>query len=322
MSPEPQTPSHRMRPDSSAADADMAATEPALAAAGSYRLGRLEVNRIGYGAMQLAGDNVFGPPRDRDEAVQVLRAAIDSGINHIDTAQYYGPGVVNELIREALYPYPGDLVLVTKVAARRDEAGAVLAYDEPDQLRAGIEENLQTLGIDRLAAVNLRIMDGSPPGDRFAAQLGALVAARDEGLIEGIGLSNISLDHLRRALDQTEIVCVQNLFNLGDQRALDLLHECGSHAIAFVPFCPLGWPGAVRSAILTSPVLADVGTRLGATPAQIALAWLLDLAPNVLLIPGTRTRPHLIENIRSGAVKIDDATRAELARQFPAVRPG
>jgi pyridoxine 4-dehydrogenase len=295
----------------------MTNTDADLEAAGSFALGRFLVKRIGYGAMQLAGDNVFGPPRDRDEALRVLRAAAESGINHIDTAQYYGPGTVNEVIREALYPYPSDLAIVSKVAARRDGAGAVLPYDEPDQLRAGIEENLVTLGLDRLAAVNLRMMEGSRPGDRFDAQLAALVKARDEGLIDGIGLSNISTEHLHRAIGQTEIVCVQNLFNLADQRSLDVLIECTSRDIAFVPFCPLGWPRGVQNAILTSPVLADLGARLGATPAQIALAWLLDLAPNVLLIAGTRTRLHLAENIRSASVRIDEASRAELARHFP-----
>ena len=289
-----------------------------MEAGDSFPLGRWRVHRVGYGAMQLAGDNVFGPPRDRDEAVRVLRAAVERGINHIDTAQYYGPGVVNELIREALYPYPRDLAIVSKVAARRDDSGAVLAYDEPDQLRAGIEENLETLGVSRLAAVNLRMMDGSTPGPRFDAQLAAMVEARDEGLIDGIGLSNISVEHLRRALGQTEIVCVQNLFNLADQRSLDLLRECASEGIAFVPFCPLGWPRGVQNAILTSPVLGDLGRRLEATPAQIALAWLLDVAPNVLLIPGTRTREHLTENIGSGDVRFDDAARAELAAAFPA----
>jgi pyridoxine 4-dehydrogenase len=288
-----------------------------LEAAGTFALGQWQVNRIGYGAMQLAGDNVFGPPRDRDEALRVLGAAVESGINHIDTAQYYGPGVVNELIREALYPYPRDLAIVSKVAARRDDTGAVLAYDEPEQLRAGIEENLTTLGLDRLAAVNLRVMDGSRPGERFDAQLAALRDARDEGLIGGIGLSNISMDHLRRALDQTDVVCVQNLFNLADQRSSDLLNECSSRGIAFVPFSPLGWPRGVENEILTSRVLADLGERLGATPAQIALAWLLDLAPNVLLIPGTRTRQHLLENIRAGGVVLDDAARGELAGSFP-----
>src|SRR5579862_7535506 len=153
----------------------MSDPRPDCASAGTFALGRWRVKRIGYGAMQLAGDNVFGPPRDRDEALRVLRAAVDSGINHIDTAQYYGPGVVNELIREALYPYPSDLAIVSKVAARRDDAGAVLTYDEPDQLRAGIEENLLTLGLDRLAAVNLRLMEGSAPGTRFDAQLAELI---------------------------------------------------------------------------------------------------------------------------------------------------
>ena len=286
-------------------------------AAGSFALGRRRVNRIGYGAMQLAGDNVFGPPRDRDEALRVLRAAVDMGINHIDTAQYYGPGVVNELIREALYPYPSDLAIVSKVAARRDDTGAVLRYDEPDQLRIGIEENLATLGLDRLAAVNLRLMDGSRPTERFDEQLGALVQARAEGLIDGIGLSNISIEHLQRAVDQTEIACVQNLFNLADQRSLELLHECLSRGIAFVPFCPLGWPRGVQNEILTSPVLAELGTRLHATTAQVALAWLLDLAPNVLLIPGTRTVEHLADNIGSSMVRLDDAARADLARHFP-----
>jgi pyridoxine 4-dehydrogenase len=290
-----------------------------LVAAGSFPLGRSQVKRVGYGAMQLAGDNVFGPPRDRGEAVRVLRAAIDNGINHIDTAQYYGPGVVNEIIREALYPYPSDLAIVSKVAARRDEAGAVLPYDEPDQLRAGVEDNLVTLGLDRLTAVNLRLMDRSKPNQRFDKQLAALVEARDEGLIDGVGLSNISGEHLRRAVDQTQIVCVQNLFNLADQRSLDLLDECTRRGIAFVPFCPLGWPRGVQNAILTSPVLAELGERLGATAGQVALAWLLDLAPNVLLIPGTRTRQHLAENIGSACIRLDDAARAQLARQFPIV---
>jgi pyridoxine 4-dehydrogenase len=293
-----------------------------LEVAGSLALGRWQVYRLGYGAMQLAGDNVFGPPRDRDEALRVLRAAVDSGINHIDTAQYYGPGVVNELIREALYPYPADLAIVSKVAARRDDTGAVLPYDEPDQLRAGIEENLKTLGVERLAAVNLRLMDGSAPGPRFDAQLAALVAARDDGLIDGIGLSNISLDHLLRAVAQTEIVCVQNLFNLADQRNLDVLDACRSRGIAFVPFFPLGWPRGARGGILTSPVLSGLAIRLGATPSQIALAWLLDLAPNILLIPGTRTRQHLAENLRAASVQLDDAARAELAEGFPTVRIG
>ena len=292
---------------------------PDVERAGSFSLGPWQVNRIGYGAMQLAGDGVFGPPRDCDEALRVLRAAIDGGINHIDTAQYYGPSVVNELIHEALYPYPAGLALVSKVAVRRDDAGAVLPYDQPDQLRLGIEENLATLGVDRLAAVNLRLIDDSVPEERFDSQLAALIRVREEGLIDGIGLSNISKHHLVRAANQTEIVCVQNLFNLADRRSLGVLEECRERNIAFVPFCPLGWPGNVRKRILTSPILAALAARLRATSVQIALAWLLDLAPNILLIPGTRTRKHLAENLGVASLQLDDAAREEL-RRFPAVR--
>ncbi|OLB75597.1 MAG: oxidoreductase [Actinobacteria bacterium 13_2_20CM_2_71_6] len=271
--------------------------------------------------MQLAGDGVFGPPRDRDEALRVLRAAVAAGVNHIDTAQYYGPGTVNELIREALYPYPDGLAIVSKVAARRDTGGTLLRFDEPNQLRQGIEDNLATLGTRRLAAVNLRVTDPSEtPGRQFDAQLAALVQARDEGLLDGIGLSNISRRHLLRAAAQTEIVCVQNLFNLADQQSLDVLTECAARNIAFVPFCPLGWPGELRHRMLTDPVLAALAVRLGATPAQVALAWLLDLAPNILLIPGTRTRVHLTEDLGAADVRLDDAARAELTRHLPLAR--
>jgi pyridoxine 4-dehydrogenase len=293
-------------------------TQAEASLGGSFALGPWRVRRAGYGAMQLAGDGVFGPPRDRDEAVRVLRAAVAAGVNHIDTAQFYGPGTVNQLIREALHPYPDGLAIVSKVAARRDAGGALRRFDEPHELRQGIEDNLATLGADRLAAVNLRMMDPSePPGRRFDAQLAALVQARDEGLVDGIGLSNISRHHLRRAADQTAIVCVQNLFNLADQRSLDVLQECETRDIAFVPFCPLGWPGEVHRRLLTDPVLAALAARLDATPAQVALAWLLDLAPNILLIPGTRTRDHLGENLGAANVRLDDAARAELNRHFP-----
>ena len=285
---------------------------------GSFALGPWRVRRAGYGAMQLAGDGVFGPPRDRDEALRVLRAAVAAGVDHIDTAQYYGPGTVNELIREALYPYPDSLAIVSKVAARRDAGGALLRFDEPDELRQGIEDNLATLGAGRLAAVNLRVTDPSEtPGKRFDAQLAALAAAREEGLIDGIGLSNVSRRHLLRAVAQTEIVCVQNLFNLADQRSADVLAECAARDIAFVPFCPLGLPGGVRRRLLADPVLAALAARLGATPVQVALAWLLDLAPNILLIPGTRTRAHLAENLGAAGIRLDDAARAELTRHFP-----
>jgi aryl-alcohol dehydrogenase-like predicted oxidoreductase len=271
--------------------------------------------------MQLAGDGVFGPPRDRDEALRVLRAAVAAGVDHIDTAQYYGVGTVNELIREALHPYPDGLAIVSKVAARRDAGGALLRFDGPHELRLGIEDNLATLGADRLAAVNLRVTDSSEtPGRRFDNQIAALVAAREEGLIDGIGLSNISRQHLLRAAAQTEIVCVQNLFNLADQQFLDVLTECEARNIAFVPFCPLGWPGEVRHRLLGGPVLGAQAVRLGATPVQVALAWLLDLAPNILLIPGTRTRAHLAENLGAADVRLDDEARAELTRRFPVAR--
>jgi pyridoxine 4-dehydrogenase len=285
---------------------------------GSFALGPWRLHRAGYGAMQLVGDGVFGPARDRDEALRVLRAAVAGGVDHIDTAQYYGPGTVNQLIREALHPYPDSLAIVSKVAVRLDTDRGLVRYDEPDELRQGIEDNLATLGTRRLAAVNLRIMNPSEtPGKQFDAQLAAMIQAREEGLIDGIGLSNISRLHLIRAVDQTEIVCVQNLFNLADQQSLDVLTECQARNIAFVPFCPLGWPGAKRHRLLTDPVLATLAVRLGATPAQIALAWLLDLAPNILLIPGTRTRAHLAENLGAADVRLDDAARAKLAQYVP-----
>jgi len=288
---------------------------------GSFALGPWRVRRAGYGAMQLSGDGVFGPPRDRDETLRVLRAAAAAGVDHIDTAQFYGAGAVNELIREALRPYPDDLAIVSKVGVRQDAGSAVLRPEEARELRQGIEDNLRALGTARLAAVNLRLMDPSQaPGRRFDAELAVLVQAREEGLIDGIGLSNVSRAQLLRAVAQTEIVCVQNMFNLADQRSLDVLSECRARNIAFVPFCPLGLPGEQRHRLLAGPELARLGARLGATPAQVALAWLLDLAPNILLIPGTRTRAHLAENLGAADVRLDDAARAELARRFPVVQ--
>ena len=281
-----------------------------------YRLADKEVWRVGYGAMQLAGDGVFGPPRDHDEAIAVLRSAVDAGGDHIDTAQYYGPGVVNELIREALHPYPDGLALVSKVAARRDESGAVLPYDDPDQLRAGIEDNLATLGVEQLTAVNLRVMENAEPDARFVDQLGALTSARDEGLIAGIGISNITRDHLMRALEVTEIVCVQNFFNLAARDGMPILEECSAREIAFVPFCPLGYPKAQREEILTNPVVNSVAATHAATATQVTLAWLLATAPNVLLIPGTRTRAHLAENLSAGGLWLGDRDIALLNQEF------
>jgi pyridoxine 4-dehydrogenase len=275
-----------------------------------YRLAGKTVWRVGYGAMQLAGDGVYGPPRDRDEALAVLRAAVDAGIDHIDTAQYYGPGVVNALIREALFPYPDGLALVSKVAARRDDSGAVLPHDDPDQLRAGIEENLATLGVEQLAAVNLRVLDHAVPDQRFVDQLGALTTARDEGLIAGVGVSNVSHRHLLMALEVTDIVCVQNAYNLANRSSEQVLDECTARGIAFVPFCPLGYPAAQRDAIRTNPVVTRIAARHGATPTQVVLAWLLAIADNVLLIPGTRTRRHLAENLAAVSLSLhrDDIT--------------
>jgi aryl-alcohol dehydrogenase-like predicted oxidoreductase len=281
-----------------------------------YQLADKSVWRVGYGAMQLAGDGVFGPPRDRDEAIAVLRAAVDAGVDHIDTAEYYGPRVVNELIRDALHPYPEGLALVSKVAARRDDSGAVLPYDDPDQLRAGIHDNLKTLGVERLTAVNLRVMDNGAPDARFVDQLGALMTARDEGLIGGIGISHVSREHLMRALEITEIVCVQNFFNLAARQGTPILDECNARDIAFVPFCPLGHPRTQRDAIVSNRVVTRVAAAHDASAPQVALAWLLAIAPNVLLIPGTRTRTHLAENLGAGDVWLDDREIARLNREF------
>jgi pyridoxine 4-dehydrogenase len=283
---------------------------------GRYRLADKVVWRVGYGAMQLAGEGVFGPPRDRDEAIAVLRAAVDAGVDHIDTAHYYGPAVVNKLIREALSPYPDGLALITKVAARRDEFGAVLPYDDPDELRAGIEDNLATLGVEHLTAVNLRVLDSAAPDQRFVDQLGAMVTARDEGLITGIGLSNVSHRHLLTALEVTDIVCVQNAYNLAHRSPDPVLSECTARGIAFVPFCPLGWPKKARDAIRTNPVVAGIAARHDATPAQVALAWLLAIADNVLLIPGTSSRSHLAENLVAGSVSLQDDEVASLSTAF------
>jgi pyridoxine 4-dehydrogenase len=267
--------------------------------------------------MQLTGPGVFGPPDDRDEAMTVLRTAVESGVNHIDTAEYYGPTVVNTLIREALHPYPEDLVLVSKVGARRDETGGMLHYDEPDELRRGIEDNLRTLRVDQLAAVNLRLMDFAVPGARFDGQLAAMIKARDEGLITGIGLSNISLAHLQRALAVTEILCVQNSFSLVDRSSAPILQACEQRDIAFVPYVPLGWPRQRQGVIFDNPTVQRLAQRWGATPAQIALSWLAGLSRNVLLIPGTASVRHLQENIGADRFDLDDDAMNQLDAAFP-----
>lgn len=272
----------------------------------TFPLGDRSVRRIGFGAMQLAGPGAFGPPRDRDTALDVLRKAVELGVNHIDTAQYYGPDVVNDLIREALGPYPEDLVLVSKVGAARDSTGRWLPAMEPAQLRAGVLDNLRSLGVDRLDAVNLRLMDGE---GAFDEQLDAMIALRDEGLIAGIGLSNVTRDQLVHAVQRTEIVCVQNPLNLLAREALPLLRECQELGIAFVPFFPLGSAFGGVNRLLTHPDLIAVAQRLEARPSQVALAWLLELGPNVLLIPGTSTLGHLIDNVTTGRVRLDDDAR-------------
>ena len=284
-------------------------------------LGPVSVGRIGFGAMQLPGPGVFGPPRDREQALAVLRRALELGVNHIDTAQFYGPDVANELIREALYPYPDNLALVSKVGGRRDDQGGWLAAHEPDQLRQGIEDNLRTLGVDRLTAVNLRVMDSeaadpNTPGrlnrELFDGQLTAMIQARDQGLIAGIGLSNITLDHLLIALDRTAIVCVQNAFNLVDRTSQPVLDECAERGIAFVPFFPLGSSFAADNPVLGNAVVRRTAERLDRTPAQVALAWTLAVAPNILLIPGTSSVQHLEENMAIADIDLDEDTQRQL----------
>jgi pyridoxine 4-dehydrogenase len=286
----------------------------------TYSIGSYTVGRVGFGAMQLPGPGVFGPPRDHDQAIAVLRHAIELGINHIDTAQYYGPNVANDLIRQALHPYPENLALVSKVGGARDEQANWVPAQQPDELREQIEENLRTLGTDRLAAVNLRVFAGESPNapavveDRglFEHQLATMVKARDEGLIAGIGLSSISLEHLRIALDRTEIVCVQNAYNLVDRTSQPLLDTCLEHGIAFVPFFPLGSAFAPDNPVLGHPAVQREASKLGRTPAQIALAWTLSVAPNVLLIPGTSSVQHLEENTAVADIELDDDTKREL----------
>jgi pyridoxine 4-dehydrogenase len=282
-----------------------------------HALGPATVSRIGFGAMQLTGPGVFGPPRDRGEALAVLRRAAELGVDHIDTAQFYGPDVANELIRAALYPYPDGLALVSKVGARRDASGGVLRYDQPAQLRQGIEDNLRSLAVDHLAVVNLRLMEDVRPGQRFDDQLAAMMKARDDGLIGGIGLSNVSRDHLRRALAVTDIACVQNLMNLADRRSMPVLEECQARGIAFVPFFPLGSGFARSNPVLASSPVTDTAARLGRTPAQVALAWLLDLGPEVLLIPGTSSIRHLEENMAVADIELDTQARDLLASSTP-----
>ena len=278
----------------------------------SFPLGPFSVARIGFGAIQLPGPGAFGPPRDRDAALAVLQRAVELGVNHIDTAQFYGPNVSNELIREALHPYPADLALVSKVGARRDDSGGWVPLADPADFRADIERNLLTLDVDQLAVVNLRLMDSDRPDERFDELLSVMIAARDDGLIGGIGLSNITREHLLRAVQHTEIACVQNAFNPVDRSATPVLDECTARGIAFVPFFSLRSPFAAPDQVLGHEVVQRAAARLGRSPAQIALAWALSVAPNVLLIPGTSSVQHLKENLAVADIELDAETCEQL----------
>lgn len=281
---------------------------PVLTAA----LGPHRVRRIGFGAMQLPGPGVMGPPRDHDEAVAVVRLARERGVDHVDTASYYGPDVANELLAEALDPWPEELRIVSKVGARRDDQGAWLPALTPEEIRAAVESDLRTLGIDRLTAVNLRVLD--TPDDVFDAALGALVALRDEGLIELVGLSNVDVRHLERALQRTEIGCVQNQYGLLDRGGETVLEATGERGIAFVPFFPLGSAFGAAPRPADHPEVQRIAGELGATPSQVALSWLLHHAEHVLLIPGTSSRAHLEENLGAADVALTPAQVEALDR--------
>lgn len=279
-----------------------------MGASSTFPIGSLTVQRVGFGAMQLPGPGAFGPPRDHDQAIAVLQRAIELGVDHIDTGQLYGPDVANELIYEALHPYPENLALVSKVGGRRDDQANWLPAPEPDQLRQDIELNLRTLKVDQLAAVNLRIFENPDIGpvdhDLFERQLDAMIAARDEGLIGGIGLSNIVREHLEIALNRTDIVCVQNAYNIADRTAQPVLDLCIERDIAFVPFFPLGSAFAADNPVLGDPTVKRLAGESGYTPAQIALAATLSLAPNILLIPGTSSVAHLEENMAVADIEL------------------
>jgi pyridoxine 4-dehydrogenase len=276
-------------------------------------LGDKPINRIGLGAMQLAGPGVFGPPRDPDAARAVLRRAIELGVDHIDTAQYYGPDVVNDLIRETLYPYPEDLKLVTKVGGRRDDQGAWLPAQTPAELRAGVEDNLRSLRVERMDLVNLRLMSADGSGDVLAEQLGTLEDMRREGKLDLIGISEAAADTVRRALDLVDVAEVQNAYSVVNRSGEDVLELCMEREIAFVPYFPLGsaFAGGPKQ-LAEDPAIAGVAERRGISVTQVALAWLLSRYERVLLIPGTSSVQHLQENLASEDVELDEQDLAEL----------
>ncbi|TWG79029.1 aryl-alcohol dehydrogenase-like predicted oxidoreductase [Cupriavidus gilardii J11] len=278
---------------------------------GTFQLGHRSVRRIGYGAMQLAGPGVFGPPKDPEAAIAVLREVVANGVNHIDTSDFYGPHITNRLIREALAPYPDDLVIVTKIGARRGEDGAWLPAFSPKELTQAVHDNLRNLGLDALDVVNLRAMFDThhPAEGSIEAPLTALAELQRQGLVRHIGLSNVTAAQVAEGRKICEIVCVQNHYNVAhraDDGLIDMLAEAG---IAYVPFFPLGGFSPLQSS-----TLSDVAQAVGATPMQVALAWLLRRSPNMLLIPGTSSVAHLHENLAAAELVLPDDLMATLDR--------
>jgi len=278
---------------------------------GTFSLGKRIVKRLGYGAMQLAGRGVFGPPKDRDAALAVLREAVASGVNHIDSADFYGPHVTNQIIREALAPYRDDLVIVTKVGARRGEDASWIPAFSGKELTQAVHDNLRNLGLEVLDVVNLRSMfDAHHPAEgSLEAPLTVLADLQRKGLVRHVGLSNVTAAQIAEGRRICEIVCVQNLYNLAHRADDALIDDLARQGIAYVPFFPLG-----GFTPLQSSTLSDVAGRLGATPMQVALAWLLRRAPNILLIPGTASVTHLRENLAAGQLTLSPQTVAELDR--------
>jgi len=286
-----------------------AATTADAAACGAFQLGDRSVNRMGYGAMQLAGRGVFGPPRDRDAALAVLREAVASGVNHIDTSDYYGPYVTNQLIAEALRPYPDDLVIVTKVGAVRGADASWIPAQTPEDLARAVHDNLRNLGLEALDVVNLRVMGDvhAPSESSIATQFTALAELQRQGLIRHLGLSNVTSAQVAEARGIAEVVCVQNHYNLAHRDDDALIDELAGLGVAYVPFFPLG-----GFTPLQSSTLSDVAAELGATPLQVALAWLLRRAPNILLIPGTSSLAHLRENLAAASLELPGDAFARL----------
>ena len=282
---------------------------PNILNSGTFLLGDRPVRRLGYGAMQLAGPGVFGPPRDPAAARAVLREAVASGVNHIDTSDYYGPYVTNQLIREALHPYPNDLVIVTKLGARRGQDGSWLPAFSPAELTQAVHDNLRHLALDALEVVNLRLMFEThrPAEGSVEALLAPLAELQRQGLVRRIGLSNATARQIAEARRICDIVCVQNLYNVAHRADDALIDELARGGIAYVPFFPLG-----GFTPLQSSTLSDVAGRLGATPMQVALAWLLHRSPNILLIPGTSSRGHLRENLAAAELMLPSDALAEL----------